>query len=157
MGECSFAQGDDARMLATLTDPAVVTTHALPSGWKVAAVLEQAALPTMALLTMAPLTMDIITTLAVLTMAVLTIIILTMVWRPYSSRWRRNGLQCNARRKLGRTPQPAQDLMKPTHRLGALPDAMKPVRVDRGKNLSIVTEKFDPSPHPSTYGLKGSR
>ena len=31
MGECSFAQGDDARMLATLTDPAVVTTHALPS------------------------------------------------------------------------------------------------------------------------------
>ena len=43
MGECSFAQGDDARMLATLTDPAVVTTHALPSGWRVAAVLEQVA------------------------------------------------------------------------------------------------------------------
>ena len=36
-------QGDDAKMLSTLTNPAIVSTHALPAGWKVAAALEQVA------------------------------------------------------------------------------------------------------------------
>ena len=43
MGECRFAQGDDAKMLATLTNPRVVHTDALPTGWSVAAVLEKVA------------------------------------------------------------------------------------------------------------------
>ena len=45
MGECRFAQGDDAKMLATLTNPRVVHTDALPTGWSVAALLEKVGSP----------------------------------------------------------------------------------------------------------------
>ena len=33
MGECVYQQGDDAKMLLTLTEPAVVTQLDLPSDW----------------------------------------------------------------------------------------------------------------------------
>ena len=36
-------QGDDAKMLSTLTNPSIVSTYTLPAGWKVAAALEEVA------------------------------------------------------------------------------------------------------------------
>ena len=35
MGECVYQMGDDAKMLRTVTDPAVVSTRTLPSAWTV--------------------------------------------------------------------------------------------------------------------------
>lgn len=43
MGECNFSKGDDAKMLRTLTNPDVVTHHALPNDWSVRSLLEDIA------------------------------------------------------------------------------------------------------------------
>ena len=43
MGDCVYQMGDDAKMLRTLTDPAIVSSHALPAGWNVIALLDAVA------------------------------------------------------------------------------------------------------------------
>ena len=43
MGECVYQMGDDAKMLRTVTDPAIVSRRVLPSNWDTAALLEAVA------------------------------------------------------------------------------------------------------------------
>ena len=40
MGECVYQQGDDAKMLRALTEPAVVTISQLPNDWSVRLLLK---------------------------------------------------------------------------------------------------------------------
>ena len=43
MGECAYQKGDDAKMLRTLSDPAVVSHHAVDDGWSPASLLKSVA------------------------------------------------------------------------------------------------------------------
>ena len=43
MGDCVYQMGDDAKMLRALTEPSIVSTHALPPSWDVKSVLDAVA------------------------------------------------------------------------------------------------------------------
>ena len=43
MGECVYQMGDDAKMLRTLTEPSIVSTHPLPPSWDVPSLLDAVA------------------------------------------------------------------------------------------------------------------
>ena len=43
MGECVYQMGDDAKMLRTLTEPTIVSTHSLPTSWDVTSLLDAVA------------------------------------------------------------------------------------------------------------------